>query len=417
MQRAIGLKRGYRTPFVRKDTSFAKLNAIDLSTRLVNGMIDKLDFPVELIQHVIWGMVVPDPNIYSIAREVILASKLDNRVEGYSVSRACATSLQAATNAVTYYQAFPDEKSATLAGGVESFSSTRPVLTNAASRYFKSLVEKGTFFEKLGRALKIPVTKLMPVPPAAREYSTGLTMGEHCELMNKEFKIARESQDKLALASHLNASKARPFVHPQIIPVEGVGKDSFIRDNASLEAMSKLPTAFDKNGTITAGNASPYTDGAAGLYVISPALESSVKPDAHLIDFEYVGVDPKSGLLMGPGKAVLRILERHKMKWTDLDYIDIHEAFAGQVLSVVTGLNDANYRAKSYGVAYDPGVLAVERLNPWGSSIAYGHPFGATGARMLNQAMAYLEKENKKRALVTACTAGGLAGACLIERK
>ncbi len=413
----IGLKRGYRTPFVKKDTLFAPLNAVDLSVELVNGMLEKLDFSQEMIQHVIWGMVVPDPNIYSIARELILGSKLDNRVEGYSVSRACATSLQATTNAATYYHAFPHERTVSLVGGVESFSATRPVLTNAASRYFKSLAEKGTFLQKLGRALKIPVTRLMPVPPAAREYSTGLTMGEHCELMIKEFKIARERQDALALASHRNASKARAAVRPQIIPIAGTEKDSLIRDNASLEAMAKLPVAFDKNGTITAGNASPYTDGAAALYVVSPALESSIKPDAHLIDFEYVGVDPKSGLLMGPGKGMLRILQRHNLKWKDLDYIDIHEAFAGQVLSVVDGVNNASYRKDSFGVDYDPGILDEKTLNPWGSSIAYGHPFGATGARMLNQAMSYLQNENKKKALVAACTAGGLAGTCLIERR
>lgn len=418
MLHPIGLKRGFRTPFVKKDTAFANLNAVDLSVKLVDGMLAKLDFPQDAIQHVIWGMVVPDPNIYSIAREVVLMSRLDNRLEAYSVSRACATSLQATANAAAYYHAFPDEKSVTLAGGVESFSTVRPVLTNAASKYFKSLAEKGSFFEKLGRALGIPITKLMPVPPAAREYSTGLTMGEHCELMVKEFKIPRDKQDKLALASHVNASKARPFIHPQIISVDGVDKDNLIRDNASLEAMAKLAPAFDRTatGTITAGNSSPYTDGAAGLYVVSPAIASSIKPDAYLVDYEFVGVVPKAGLLLGPGKGMLRVLERNKMKWADLDYIDIHEAFAGQVLSVLAAVNDAQYRQKGYGISYDPGFLDEKVLNPWGSSIAYGHPFGATGARMINQAIAYLEKENKKTALVAACTAGGLAGVCLIRR-
>ncbi|MBI4971578.1 MAG: hypothetical protein HZC17_07055 [Candidatus Omnitrophica bacterium] len=242
------------------------------------------------------------------------------------------------------------------------------MLTDAASKYFKSLADKGTFLQKLGRTLKIPFSKMFPVPPAAREYSTGLTMGEHCELMIREFKIPRESQDVFALASHQNASKARSLVHDQIISVKGVDKDNLIRDNASLEAMAKLAVAFDKKeGTITAGNASPYTDGAAGLYVISPAIEGAIKPDAHLIDFEYVGVDPDSGLLMGPGKAVLRVLERHQMKWSDLDYIDIHEAFAGQVLCVVAGLNDSGYRAKNYGINYDPGFLDEKRLNRFGN--------------------------------------------------
>ncbi len=417
MERPIGLKRGYRTPFVKKDTSFADLNAVDLSVRLINGMLENLDFFQEYIHHVVWGMVVPDPNIYSIAREAVLGSKLDNRTEAYSVSRACATSLQATTNAATYYHAFPNEKSVSITGGVESFSTVRPVLTNAASHYFKSLAAKGSLPEKLVRALKIPLTKLFPVPPAAREYSTGLTMGEHCELMIKEFQIARDRQDAIALASHQNASKARSSVKPQIIAVEGVDRDNLIRDNTSMEILAKLPVAFDKkHGTITAGNASPYTDGAAGLYVVSPALESEIKPDAHLIDFEYVAVDPISGLLMGPGKSMLRILERNKLRWADLDYIEIHEAFAGQVLCVVDAVNDSEYRTQKFHVNYDAGKLDEKKLNPWGSSIAYGHPFGATGARMLNQAITYLQEHDKPMALVAACTAGGLAGTCLVKR-
>jgi acetyl-CoA acyltransferase len=417
MNRPIGLKKGYRTAFVKKDGAFASLNAVELSCRLVDEMLKRLDFPQDAVGHVIWGMVVPDPNIYSIAREVVLGTKLDNRVEAYSLSRACATSLQTTTNAATFYQAFPNERSVSLVGGAESFSTVRPVLTNAAAAYFRSLALKGSPFEKFLRALKIPVAKLLPVPPAAREYSTGLTMGEHCELMVKDFKIARERQDAFALASHRGAAKARPFIKPQIIPVEGVDRDGLIREDTSIEKMRTLKPAFDKTaGTITAGNASPYTDGAAGLCVISPALEGEIKPDAHLIDFEFVGVDPAAGLLMGPGKAMLRVLERQKLRWSDLDYIDMHEAFAGQVLCNVDAVNSAESRTKRYGIAYDPGHLDETRLNPWGSSIAYGHPFGATGARMLSQAIAYLEKEGKRTALLGACTAGGLAGACLLRR-
>jgi acetyl-CoA acyltransferase len=417
MNRPIGLKKGYRTAFVKKDGAFASLNAVELSCRLVDEMLKRLDFPQDAVQHVIWGMVVPDPNIYSIAREVVLGTKLDNRVEAYSLSRACATSLQTTTNAASFYQAFPKERSVSLVGGAESFSTVRPVLTNAAAAYFRSLALKGSAFEKFLRALKIPVTKLLPVPPAAREYSTGLTMGEHCELMIKDLKIARERQDAFALASHRGAAKARPFIKPQIIPVAGVDRDGLIREDTSIEKMRTLKPAFDKvAGTITAGNASPYTDGAAALYVISPALESEIKPDAHLIDFEFVGVDPAAGLLMGPGKAMLRVLERQKLRWQDLDYIDMHEAFAGQVLCNVDAVNNAESRTKRYGISYDPGHLDETRLNPWGSSIAYGHPFGATGARMLSQAIAYLEKESKRTALLGACTAGGLAGACLLRR-
>lgn len=417
MKNRIGLKIGYRTPFVKMDTHFARLNAVDLSCRLVEGMLERMDFPLPYLQHVIWGMVVPDPNIYSIAREVVLGTRLDNRVEAYSLSRACATSLQAATNAALYYHGFPEEKTVTLVGGVESFSAVRPILTDEASRYFKSLAAKGSFIEKLGRALAVPWRRLLPVPPSAREYSTGLTMGEHCELMIQDFKIERQRQDLFAFNSHRRASLARREVAPLILPLEGLARDTIIRDDTSLPALANLKPAFDpKAGTITAGNASPFTDGAAALYVISPALESEVRPDAYLVDFEYVGVDPSAGLLMGPGKAILRLLKRRGLRWEDLDYIEMHEAFAGQVLCNVDAVNNASYRREKYDVDYDPGHLDEDRLNPWGSSIAYGHPFGATGARMLSHAMLYLKRKDKTTALVSACTAGGLAGACLLMR-
>jgi len=417
--RAIGLKRGYRTPFVKMGKEYARLNAADLSVRLVDSILEKRVVPAERIQHVIWGMVVPDPNFYSIGREVVLGSRLDNRVEAYSLSRACATSLQAAANAISFYQAFPEDPSVTLVGGVESFSAARPVLTDEATAFFKLLPAKMPVGKKIAAFFKTPLRKFLPVPPSAKEYSTGLTMGEHCELMVKEFKIARERQDQFALASHRNAAAARTKIATQLVSVAGVSKDTLIREDTSLEALKGLAPAFDRSpaGTITAGNASPFTDGAAALFCISPALESQAAPDAFLTDFEFVGVEPKAGLLMGPGKAMLRILQRNRLRWEDLDYIEIHEAFAGQVLCNVDAVNNPDYRQKKYGLSYDPGRLEESRLNPWGSSIAYGHPFGATGARMLNQAIAFLQETKAKRALLGICTAGGLAGSALLERR
>ena len=412
----IALKRGHRTPFVKMGKELAHLNAVTLSVALIDQMLEKGEVPEKLIQHLIWGMVVPDPNIYSIAREAVLASRLDNRVEAYSVSRACATSLQAAANAVSYYQTFPEESSVTLVGGVESFSSTRPVLTDEASLFFKMAASRAPIGKKIAQFFKTPLGKFFPVPPSAKEYSTGLTMGEHCERMVKEFRIVRERQDRLALASHRNAAQARSALASQIIPIEGIAKDALIREDTSLEALASLSPAFDrKTGTITAGNASPYTDGAAALYVISPALERDVVPDAHLVDYEFVAVDPKEGLLMGPGKSLLRLLARHRLTWRDFSYIELHEAFAGEVLCNVDAMNDPTYRAAHYGVDYDPGRLDETVLNPWGSSIAYGHPFGATGARMLNQAITFLKKEKGTLALLGVCTAGALAGGCIVK--
>ncbi|MBI4436886.1 MAG: acetyl-CoA C-acyltransferase [Candidatus Omnitrophica bacterium] len=414
--RPIGLKRGYRTPFVKMGKEFARLSPVVLSAKLIDRMLEIGDVSQDFIQHVIWGMVVPDPNIYSIAREAVLASRLDKSVEAYSISRACATSLQAAANAVSYYQTFPEETSVTLVGGVESFSSARPVLTEEASAFFKLLASKASAGKKIAQLFKTPFSKFFPIPPSAREYSTGLTMGEHCELMVKEFRITRERQDRFALASHQHAVRSREAIATQIIPVEGIHRDTLIREDTSLEVLASLPVVFDpREGTITAANASPYTDGAAALTVISPALEGKVSPDAFLVDYEFVAVNPMEGLLMGPGKAMLRLLARNRLKWSGLSYIEIHEAFAGQVLCNVDAVNNAMYRKTHYGVDYDPGKLDETVLNPWGSSIAYGHPFGATGARMLNHAMTFLKKEKGTLALLGICTAGGLAGGCILK--
>ncbi|MCM8795062.1 MAG: acetyl-CoA C-acyltransferase [Candidatus Omnitrophica bacterium] len=415
----IGLKLGYRTPFVKMGREYARLNAVDLSVLLIDGMLEKKEVPAELIQHTVWGMVVPEPNIYSIAREAVLASRLDNRVEAYSVSRACATSLQAAVNAAAYYQAFPEELSLSLVGGVESFSAARPVLTDKASRFFKTWASRVPVSQKLNVLFQTPPWVLLPVPPSAKEYSTGLTMGEHCELMVKQFTIGRDRQDRFALASHERAAAAREAITPHLIFVGKANRDTLIREDTSLSALASLAPVFDKSGkgTITAGNASPFTDGAAALYVVSPAAEREVPPDAYLVDFEFVGVEPKEGLLMGPGKAMLRILQRNGLRWGNLDYIEMHEAFAGQVLCNVDAVNNPEYRRNVYGVSYDAGLLEEQKLNPWGSSISYGHPFGATGARMLNQAILFLQNRKKNKALIGICTAGGLAGAALLERR
>jgi len=398
---------------------FSELNSVDLSVRLIDAILKREPALIPFLRHVVWGMVVPDPDIYSIAREAVLGSGLDNRIEAYSVSRACATSLQAAANAASYYHLFPEESSLTLAGGVESFSATRPVLTKKASHLFKTLASKASFGVKLKTWVTTPLSSYWPVPPSAKEYSTGLTMGEHCELMVKTFKIPRDRQDRLALLSHRNAVAAKEAIAPQIVPIEGVVRDTLIREDTSLEALAALSPAFDRSptGTITAGNASPFTDGAAALFVISPSLEAKVPPDAFLSDFEFVGVEPKEGLLMGPGKAMLRILQRNQLRWGEIDYLEMHEAFAGQILCNVEAVNDPSYRERVYGVSYDAGRLDESRLNPWGSSIAYGHPFGATGARMLNQAIAYLKTTKTRTALLGICTAGALAGSALVIRR
>lgn len=414
----IALKYGKRTPFAKMDGHFKDLTVIDLSSKLINGILDGIEFEPFHIQHVIWGMVVPDPDIYSIAREAVLDSKLPNETEAYSLSRACATSLQCIANGASYYNSKPEEESVTLVGGVESFSTVRPTFSRAGASALRKFFGKGPIASKISTLIKAGPKNLMPRAPSAREYSTGLTMGEHCELMVKDFKVTRKEQDELAFNSHKRAASSRAPQASLLFPVEGLSKDALIRDNSTLEKMASLSPVFDKSdkGTLTAANSSPYTDGASGMFVISPALESKIKPDGYLVDFEFVGVHPDLGLLMGPSKAMLNLLERHRLTWKDLDYIEIHEAFAGEVVCNIKALNDRGYCQRNFGTNYDPGHLNVDTINPWGGSIAYGHPFGATGVRMMMQGLKYLEANNKKRGMIGICAAGALAGAAIFER-
>ena len=414
----IALKYGKRTPFAKMEGHFQELSVIDLSYKLVDGIVEGLDFEPFYIKHLIWGMVVPDPDIYSIGREAVLASKLPNETEAYSLSRACATSLQCIANGASYYHTRPEEESVTLVGGVESFSTVRTTVSPAGAAALRKFFGKGPITKRLGALLAAGPKKLMPRAPSAREYSTGLTMGEHCELMVKEFKVTRAEQDELAFRSHKRAGAARGAQSSLIFPIAGLNKDALIRDNTTIEKMASLQPVFDKSehGTLTAANSSPYTDGASGMFVISPALENKIKADGYLVDFEFVAVHPDLGLLMGPSKGMLILLERNKLRWSDFDYIEIHEAFAGEVVCNIKAMNDRGYCIRNFGIDYDPGHLDVETVNPWGGSIAYGHPFGATGVRMMMQGLRYLEVNKKKRGIIGICAAGALAGAAIFER-
>lgn len=414
----IALKYGKRTPFAKMDGHFQNLSVVDLSYKLVDGILEGLDFEPFFIKHVIWGMVVPDPDIYSIGREAVLASKLPNETEAYSLSRACATSLQCIANGASYYHTRPEEESVTLVGGVESFSTVRPTFSSEGAAAIRRFFGKEPITKKLGSLFKVGPKNLMPRAPSAREYSTGLTMGEHCELMVKEFHVGRSEQDELAFRSHKKAGSARAPQATLLFPIAGLNKDVLIRDNTTIEKMASLKPVFDKaeSGTLTAANSSPYTDGAAGMFVISPALESKIKPDGFLVDFEFVAVHPDLGLLMGPSKAMLILLERNKLTWNDFDYIEIHEAFAGEVVCNIKALNDRGYCIRNFGMSYDPGHLDAQSVNPWGGSIAYGHPFGATGVRMVMQGLKFLEVNQKKRGIIGICAAGALAGAAIFER-
>jgi acetyl-CoA acyltransferase len=421
----VAIVRGLRTPFVKAGSVFSGLTALDLGKTVVQELVQRADIDPDDIHQVVFGQVIPSLTAPSIAREVVIAAGLPRKIEAFTVARACATSIQAMTTAANAIAV--GEADVIIAGGTESMSDA-PIFTSrplahalVASSKAKSLPEKLKPFQKLQGK------DLLPVPPAIAEYSTGMTMGESAEKMAKENGISREEQDRIALASHQNAARAwregrfeQEVMHVVIPPryEDVAAQDNIVRGDTSLEALAQLRPAFDrKYGSITAGNASPLTDGAAALLMMSEerARALGYEPLGYLRAHAYAATDPADQLLQGPAYAVPVALKRAGMTLADIDLVEMHEAFAAQVASNIQALASPAF-AKKAGWSAPVGEVDRERVNVNGGSIALGHPFGATGARIVTQALQELKRRNKSTVLCTVCAAGGLGAAVILER-
>jgi acetyl-CoA acyltransferase len=423
--RRVAIVRGLRTPFVKAGSLFSGLTALDLGRMVVQELVQRAELDPNEINQVVFGQVIPTLTAPSIAREVVIAAGLPRKIEAFTVARACATSIQAMTTAANAIAV--GEADVVIAGGTESMSDA-PIFTSrplahalVAASKAKSLPDKLKPFQRL------KAKDLLPVPPAIAEYSTGQTMGESAEKMAKENGISREEQDRIALASHHNAARAwkegrfsDEVMHVVIPPKyeEVAAKDNIVREDTSLEALGQLKPAFDrKYGTITAGNASPLTDGAAALLLMSEEKAKALgyEPLGFLRAHAYAATDPADQLLQGPAYAAPVALQRAGMTLADIDLVEMHEAFAAQVASNLQALASPAF-AKKAGWSAPVGEVDRERLNVNGGSISLGHPFGATGARIVTQALNELKRRNKNTVLCTVCAAGGLGAAVVLER-
>ncbi|HVG59811.1 MAG TPA: acetyl-CoA C-acyltransferase FadI [Hyalangium sp.] len=423
--RRVAIVRGLRTPFVKAGSLFSGLTALDLGRMVVQELVQRAELDPNEINQLVFGQVIPTLTAPSIAREVVIAAGLPRKIEAFTVARACATSIQAMTTAANAIAV--GEADVVIAGGTESMSDA-PIFTSrplahalvAASRA-RSLPDKLKPFQKL------KAKDLLPVPPAIAEYSTGQTMGESAEKMAKENGISREEQDRIAVASHHNAARAwkegrfdSEVMHVVIPPryEDVAAKDNIVREDTSLDALGQLKPVFDrKYGTITAGNASPLTDGAAALLLMSEEKAKALgyEPLGYLRAHAYAATDPADQLLQGPAYAAPVALQRAGMKLDDIDLVEMHEAFAAQVASNLQALASPAF-AKKAGWSAPVGEVDRERLNVNGGSISLGHPFGATGARIVTQALNELKRRNKNTVLCTVCAAGGLGAAVVLER-
>jgi acetyl-CoA acyltransferase len=424
--RRVAIVAGLRTPFAKSGTLFRDVSATALARHAARELLVRSELDGREIDEVVFGQVVPSVRVPNVAREVSLLPQLLPSVPAYSLNRACASAAQAITNAAD--QIALGHADTVLAGGVESLSDI-PVLHSR--RFSQILVEAGKAKSVAGRFGALARTRprdLVPVTPAVAEPSTGETMGQSAEKMAKENGITREAQDRLALMSHQRAAAgtADGRLTAEIAPWFGgpgmdqiVTADNGIRADASLEGLSQLRPVFDRRyGSVTAGNASPLTDGAAAVLLMAEETAAALgyQPLAFLRSYAVAAVDPGWQLLMGPVFAVPRALERAGLAWSDLGLVEIHEAFAAQVLSNVQAWGSQAW-AEQLGLPGPVGDVDWERTNVLGGSIAIGHPFGATGARLVTTLAHEMRRRDVQFGLISICAQGGMGYALILERE
>jgi acetyl-CoA C-acetyltransferase/acetyl-CoA acyltransferase len=408
---------GFRTPFVKAGGTFAKHNAIALSVPVIRAMKARTspDF-------LVWGQVIPDPTVTNIARELIFEAGLSPETPAFSVVMACSTSFIGTIEASGLVGR--GDFHLALVGGVETMShvplALKPEFADGVLGQF--VKNPAGALETLQKAT--PQDFDLPIHGWANRQS-GRSMGDHTEDTAKHFAISRADQDKRALLSHQGAIAGQDsgFFKDIVIAIDGVDHDTIPRRDTSLEKLASLPPVFDRtsgHGTLTAGNSSPNTDGAASIWVCDPeGLRRLGNPPAvRLIDWQVQAMDfHEEGILMAPARAIPRLLARNRLKFTDIALWNIHEAFAAQVLANVKAASDPVYRREKARVDFDLGEFPWDRVNPHGGSLAIGHPFAATGARILSQAAKELAAMAPgARAIVSVCADGGQGTVALLER-
>jgi len=417
---AIWLAAGLRTPFVAVDGPFAHRDSLALSVPVVQAMAQQVNGPIDFG---VWGSVVVNLAYANLAREIWLDGKLDPHVPTFTTIMQCSTSMVAAFEAAGML----GQRRAALAlvGGVESMTRVEFGLGMNLSVWLRRLFQARSTRERLRVLRRLRPSDIRLYVPEVKNRVTGRSMGEHTEDMAKDWSITREEEDALALESHRRAIAAqdRGFFDDLIVLLDGVTKDHFPRRDTSLEKLARLKPVFDRasgHGTITAGNSSPLTDGAAGLWVATDeglARLPVTTPRVRLVDFEMAAVDIfHEGLLMAPATAIPRLLARHGLKYEDIALWEIHEAFSAQVACHIKALQDKDFVRAKAGIENTFGRFPVERMNPNGGSVALGHPFAATGARILSQAVKELAAMAQgSRAIVSICADGGLGTVALLE--
>lgn len=424
--RRVAVVGGVRVPFARRNTAYADVGNLELLTAALKALVEKYGLRGEVIGEVAAGAVIKHSRHWNLTREAVLASGLHPHTPAYDVQRACGTSLT--TVAQLAHRVALGEIDSAIAGGSDSASDVPIVYGEKLQRIVLESARGKSFAERIRPWLALRPQHLVPAYASATEPRTGLSMGEHCELMAKEWQIGRREQDELAYASHMKAAAAwrDGFYADLVTPFAGLSVDNNVRPDTDLEKLAKLMPVFDRSGggTLTAGNSTPLTDGAACVLLASedwararglPVLAYFTHYATAAVDF--AGLDgPREGLLMAPTYAVSRLLDRAGLTLQDFDIYEIHEAFAAQVLCTLKAWESEEYCRIRLGRDAPLGSIDRARLNPKGGSVALGHPFGATGARIVATLAKQLAERGGGRGLISICAAGGLGVAAILER-
>ena len=422
MTRRVAIVAGNRIPFARQDKAYKDASNSDMLTAAIDGLVDRAGIAGAELGEVVAGAVLKHSRDWNLVREVVLGSKLAPTTPAYDVQQACGTGLEAAILAANKIAL--GQIDAALAGGVDSASDAPISLNDDLRRKLLGLNRAKTTQDKIRAVTRIRPKDIVPEIPRNAEPRTRLSMGEHCALTTLEWGITREEQDELAVKSHHNLAAAyeRGFLDDLLTPYRGLLKDENLRADTSLDKLAKLKPVFGKGptATMTAGNSTPLTDGASAVLLSTDewAAEHGLTPLAYLTHSQTAAVDyvgGKEGLLMAPAYAVPRMLERAGLTLQDFDYYEIHEAFAAQVLATLKAWEDPIFCKERLGLDTPLGEIDRDRLNVNGGSLAAGHPFAATGGRILAGLAKQLHSTQGKRGLISICAAGGQGVVAIVE--
>ncbi len=415
--RRVAVVGGVRTPFVRAGGVFRNHTALELGIHAVNSLIQRYGLDAAQIQELAYGTVLLDPRLTNASREVVLGSELPPSCVGHFVSNNCITGLVALSwifNGIRSHRL-----NCGIAAGAESMSTPTLTLNPKGDRAWTRLGfarSKRDMAKGLFDLLRSPKQNFVPQAPSPKEPTTGLTMGEHCELMAKEFEVAREDQDQWAFDSHNNAWTNYAHVLEEVVAFNGVNRDNIVRAKTSLERLARLKPVFDKTsgkGTLTAGNSSPLTDGGSAVCLMGEDSLKDHEPLAFIEDIEFSAIDPVDGLLMAPPVAVARLLKRNSKTVDMIDVFEFHEAFSAQVLANLSVWKNGWEKYPEVG---EVGEIPREKINLHGGSVALGHPFAATGGRLVTAMAHHFRRGTAKTGVISICAGGGMGCAVLMSK-